>query len=348
MRVFKLKRENFLPFLKGLEKFGELWGPVKKGENYVYAKEDPEKFELKALRTIIPAKKFFIPKNSTILKFKNGEWKEHYEVRKRVIFGLHPCELNGLNIYHRFYTRLYPDPYYLKARENTLIVGLSCMPDDKCFCFATKTSTVDEGFDLFLTDLEDKFLLWIGSPKGEDAIRTLSEFLEEVSQKDIDDYIAWRKRRDRAFKLDIDLEGMPEIVTFSYDSPIWEKMGDACLSCGTCTMVCPTCTCFDIDDEYDIRQDEMNRQRFWYSCVFREYSMVAGGHNFREAKSERLKLWYTHKLVGFMSEYGSPACVGCGRCIASCPVGINVLSVVKALRKEKTDAFWKRVEVKNA
>lgn len=348
MRVLKLKRENFLPFMKGLERWGEVWGPVKKGEGYVYAKAGPEKFELKALRPLIPAKKFFVPKKATILKFKNGEWKEHHDVKNRVIFGLHPCEIHALNIYHKFYTRLYPDPYYVKNREATLIVGLSCIPDDKCFCYNTATSTVNEGFDLFLTDLEDRFLVWVGSPKGEDAIKGLTHFLEDVTQKDIDDYISWRKNRDGSFKLEVDLEGMPEIVSFSYDSPVWEEMGKACLSCGTCTMVCPTCTCFNIEDEYDVRTDEMNRQRFWYSCVFREYSMVAGGHNFREARAERLKLWYTHKLVGFMSEYGSPACVGCGRCIASCPVGINVMTVVRALRKEKTDAFWKRMEVKNA
>ena len=345
MRVLKLSKDNFVPFMRGLEQFGELWGPVKKGESYVYAKADPEKFVLNANRTLISAKKFFLPKKATILKFKDNRWTEHKEVVKRVIFGLHPCEIHALNIYHKFYTRIYPDPYYIANREATLIVGLSCIPDEYCFCHLTDTSTVNEGFDLFLTDLGDRFLVWIGSPKGDEAIKHLHNLLDDVTQEDIDDYIAWRKKRDNAFKVSIDLEGMPEIVSFSYDLPVWEKMGEACLSCGTCTMVCPTCTCFDIEDEYDIKTDEMNRQRYWYSCVFREYSMVAGGHNFRKARSERLKLWYTHKLVGFMSEYGSPACVGCGRCVVSCPVDINVLTVAKALLKEENDAFWARREV---
>ncbi len=347
MRVFKLKRENFIPFMKGLSKFGELWGPVRKGDRYVYANEPPEKFVLNAIRTIVPAKKFFLPQKSTILKFKNNEWREHYDVKKRVIFGLHPCDIHALNIYHKFYTRLYPDPYYLKNRENTLIVGLSCLPDENCFCHLTDTETVNEGFDLFLTDLGDKFLVWVGSPKGDESLKLVKDLIEDTTQKDIDEYVEWRKKRRSMFKVSLDLEGMPEILTFNYDSPIWEQMGEACLSCGTCTMVCPSCTCFDIDDEFDIRTDEMNRQRYWYSCVFREYSMVAGGHNFREARSERLKLWYTHKLVGFMSEYGSPACVGCGRCVVSCPVDINVVTVAKALLKEKPDAFWARMASSN-
>ncbi len=348
MRLFKIKRNNLVPFLRGLEGFGELWGPVRKGEKFVYARANPEEFDLKALRTIIPAKKFFLPPKFTSLKFKGKTWQDDYRPKKRVIFGLHPCDIYGLNIYHRFYTRLYPDPYYLRSKAATLIVGLSCIPDEHCFCYATGTSSVNEGFDLFLTDLGDVFLVWVGSPKGEDSLKLVQKYLEDVDQQDIARYVSWRKKRDSSFKLKVDLDGMPEIVSFSYDSPVWEKMGQACLSCGTCTMVCPTCTCFDLEDEYDLRRDEMNRQRFWYSCVFREYSMVAGGHNFREARSERLKLWYTHKLVGFMSEYGAPACVGCGRCVVSCPVGINVVSVVRALRNERTNALWVKMEVKNA
>ncbi len=346
MRVFKMEKGNLVPFLRSLEEFGEVWGPVKKGNSFVYAHEDPEKFDLSAIRTLIPAKKFFLPKVATILKFKNGAWTDNRECKKRVIFGLHPCDLHALNIYHEFYTRIYEDPYYTSNREATLIIGLSCLPDDNCFCNLTDTSTIEEGFDLFFTELDDKFLVWVGSPRGDEVLAKRKDMVEDITQNDIKEYIEWRKKREKMFKVDLSFTGLPEIVSASYDSDIWDKMGAACLSCGTCTMVCPSCTCFDVEDEYDIRNDELNRKRKWYSCFFREYSMVAGGHNFREARAERLRLWYTHKLVGFMSEYGEPACVGCGRCVVSCPVGINVLSVVRALTGEKNDAFWAKTEVK--
>ena len=347
MRVVKFEREKLISFLKSLEKFGDLWGPVKKGKHHVFAKDDPEKFDLKALsRTfLIPPKKFLIPSEFTMFTYKDGKWNENIEAKKKVVFGLHPCDINGFNILHKFFTRIYEDPYYKNYRDALLIVGLSCMPDEKCFCSETKTSTVEEGFDLFLTDLDDIFLLWVGSPKGENVIMELSDLFDEnVTENDIEKYIEWRKKRDRTFKSDLDLAGMPEIVSTSYNREIWQELSEACYSCGRCVMVCPTCTCFDVYDEVDIKEDKIKRIRSWYGCVFREYSLVAGGHNFREARSERLKLWYTHKLAGFMSEYGKPACVGCGKCVETCPVEINIYTVAKALKNERFEAFWKKVE----
>ncbi len=345
MRVVKLKRENLIPFLKGLQKFGKLWGPVKKGEHHVFEVAEPENFDLKAVsRTfLVPPKKFMLPPEFVMFTYKDGEWHENFKTEKNVVFGLHPCDINGLNIFHKFFTRIYEDPYYRAFKDNTIIVGLSCMPDEKCFCFETRTSTVEEGFDLFLTDLDDIFLVWVGSPKGEDIIRELIELLDEnVTEEDITRYIEWRKKRDRSYKSDLDLSGMPEIVSTSYHREIWNVIASACYSCGRCVMVCPTCTCFDVNDEVDIREDNIKRVRSWYGCVFREYSLVAGGHNFREARAERLKLWYTHKLAGFMSEYGKPACVGCGRCVETCPADINIYTVAKALKNDQFDAFWKR------
>jgi sulfhydrogenase subunit beta (sulfur reductase) len=348
MRVFKLKRENLIPFLEELEAFGELWGPVRKGESHVYARSDPSHFDLEAVRTLIPAKKLIFPPQQMMWRFRNLEWKEEVDVEKKVLFGIHPCGISALTIFHKFYTRLYPDPYYLRWRDATLIVGLSCMPDEYCFCHETDTDFVNEGFDLFVTDLEEYFLLWIGSPRGDQVTMRLMHFFEPATQKELDRYIEWRTEREKAYTIDIDLDGMPEIANFSLDSDLWKKIGAACLACGACTMVCPTCTCFDVHDEYNLLEGESERKRHWYSCMYREYSMVAGGHNFREARSERLKLWYTHKLIGFMSEYGSPACVGCGRCLVSCPVDINVYTVVKALKLEKVDAFWQNVELNDA
>jgi len=347
MRVVKLKKNKLVDFLRRLEDYGEVWGPVKKGDKFVYAHTDPSEFDLTALRTIIPAKKFFVPSRFRMFTFKEGEWDEEYDEKKRILFGLHPCDINGILILDKLFLSNAPDPYYKKRRGNTAIIGLSCEPDDKCFCKSTHTDYVEEGFDLALTDIGGEYLIWIGSSLGDDLQKLGADLINEnVTQNEIKKYVDWRKKREKMFKLDVDLTAMPDIFEISYNSPLWERLGEYCLSCGQCTMVCPTCNCFDIEDNYKIG-DEIERARHWDSCMFKEYSMVADGHNFREARSERLKLWYTHKLAGYMSIFGKPACVGCGRCVDTCPVDINVPNVARALKGEKVDSIWNR-EVKDA
>ena len=134
------------------------------------------------------------------------------------------------------------------------------------------------------------------------------------------------------------LTGMPSIMELSWDNPLWEELGEKCLSCGACTIVCPTCPCFNVFDEINLKQTEGRRIRQWDSCMFREYSMVAGGHNFRESRAERLKLRFTHKLQAFVGKFGEPACVGCGRCIDTCPVDIDIRTVGMRLKGEEVMA----------
>jgi sulfhydrogenase subunit beta (sulfur reductase) len=187
-----------------------------------------------------------------------------------------------------------------------------------------------------MTDLEEFFIVWVGSSLGDDMIRKCPELMDEnVGYKDMEKYIKWRKRRESSFKLDMDFTGMPSIMELCWDSPIWEELGEKCLSCGACTIVCPTCPCFNVLDEIELNKPKGKRIRRWDSCMFREYSMVAGGHNFREARSARLKLRFTHKLQAFVGKFGKPACVGCGRCVDACPVDIDIKKVGMRLKGEE-------------
>ena len=136
---------------------------------------------------------------------------------------------------------------------------------------------------------------------------------------------------------------MPDLMELKFRDPLWEKLGNACLACGSCTMVCPTCNCYNILDSPLLNKDSSDIIRCWDACTLENYSEVAGGENFREKRSDRLKLWYTHKLQAFISKYGKPACVGCGRCLVTCPVDINVKTVADALEGEKVDSFWERL-----
>jgi sulfhydrogenase subunit beta (sulfur reductase) len=202
-------------------------------------------------------------------------------------------------------------------------------------CKATGTDIVESGFDLFFVNLGDFHLVWVGSSQGHDMILSNEDiFTDQVTHDEIQQYIRWREMRDGMFKKSFNFDSMPDIMDLSYDSDVWEYFADKCLSCGQCTMVCPTCNCYNVRDVLNMSsQRDGRRERYWDSCMFEDYSKVAGGHNFRESRESRLKLWYTHKLKAFPHEFGRPSCVGCGRCVETCPVDINVLTVSDALTR---------------
>ena len=341
MRAVEMKRENLNDFLEAIKPFGTLWGPVKNGDNFSLEKiDDYSKLELTALRTKIPFKKLLTPPKFSMFSFNKEDFKSAIDdLPNRVIFGLHPCDLHGLMIMDNFFNMHYPDPYYEEQRKRTAIIGLSCIPDEKCFCRTTNTHYAEGGFDLALTDLEEFFIIWVGSSLGDDMLRQCPGLMEEkVSHDDLKKYIQWRQRRESSFTLEMDFTGMPSIMELSWDEPLWEELGDKCLSCGACTIVCPTCPCFNVFDEINLNGSEGQRIRRWDSCLFREYSMVAGGHNFRESRAARLKLRFTHKLQAFVGKFGEPACVGCGRCIDTCPVGIDIKTVGILLKGQEVIA----------
>ncbi|MCX8015237.1 MAG: 4Fe-4S dicluster domain-containing protein [candidate division WOR-3 bacterium] len=335
MKVLKLKKENLNDYLESLRIWGEIYGPVRKGDKFVYdLLDDLDKLDLKMVRTILPVKKFLVPPQFDTFSFKGNDYHaELNNVPRRVVFGVHPCEIHGLLILDKFFLERFPDPFYQIRRQRTAILGLSCVPDDKCFAKSTNTHFVESGFDLAFNDLDNFYLVWVGSSLGDDLVRIrLDLFDEDIKEKDLKQYMEWRRWRDSQYKLNLDMTAMPDIMELNYESAIWNSLGDKCLSCGACSMVCPTCPCYNVSDKIVPAQASGKRQRNWDSCMFKPFALVAGGHNFRGERFQRVRLWYTHKLKAFITEFGKAACVGCGRCVDTCPVDINVKTVVKELK----------------
>ncbi len=346
MRILKLQKNDLFPFLEAISKEAELWAPVAKGDKFAFDRvADFSRIAMNATRTIIPPKKIMVPANFNMFHFTEKGYKEDLSrVTDRILFGIHSCDIHGLLILDKLFAQAYPDPYYLEPRKRTMILGLSCWPDEHCFCKSTHTHIIQEGYDLFFTNLESYFLVWIGSSRGDDLIRLVPDLFDEnLTEKDIKTYIKWQAERDKAFKTEIQFIRMPDLMELNYRAPFWEEVGAACLACGSCTMVCPTCNCYNVMDKEFLGDKPGQRIRHWDSCTLPEYSEVAGGENFREKKSQRLKLWYTHKLQAYVSRYGRPSCVGCGRCLVTCPVQINVKTVAAALEGQEPEAFWKNL-----
>ena len=347
MRIVKLKKKNLFSFLEGISEESELWAPVKKYEDkHVFKSiEDFDQIELNYTRTLLPPKKLLLPPSFRVYEGRPQHFQEDFShVSKKILFGVHPCDIHGLLITEQFFNQAYKDPYFSEARKNLSIIGHSCWPDEHCLCRSTQTHVVEEGYDLFLTDLDQNYLVWIGSSHGDDLIRRKPDLFDEnVTDRDIRRFIRWREERDDAFQSEIQFISMPDLMELKYRDPLWEELGNACLACGSCSSVCPTCNCYNVSDNPALGKESSDITRSWDACTLENYSAVAGGENFREKRSNRLKLWYTHKLQAFISKYGKPACVGCGRCVATCPVDINIKTVAQSLQGDKVDAFWRRL-----
>ncbi len=335
MRILKMQSKFLNTFLETLNKFGILYGPIHKNGVLSYDRiEDISDLVVTDEHPMIPLKKLFHPMRFTMMHFdEKGFTPDYSMIEKRVVLGVHPCEIHGILILDDIFMRDPVDPYYAKIRQNTAIVGFSCLPTENSLCFSTDTDIVQEGFDLFFVNLGEYHLVWVGTSLGHDMIYEQEEFFDEnVTHDDLQKYVKWRDSRNNMFKKDLDFDSMPDIMELSYESEVWNKFAEICISCGQCTMVCPTCNCYNVTDVFDVTNETKGRRdRYWDSCMFVDYSLVSGGHNFRKSRADRLRLWYGHKLKTFGKEYGRPGCVGCGRCVETCPVDINVLTVSEAL-----------------
>lgn len=339
MKILKLPKTNFKLFMEGLQKYGEVHVPKKKSnQSFVFSPmEDTSEIAMDYLRTINAPKKYFFKPKDTLFNFSST--KGFAEViedsdKKIVLFGLHPCDIHGLKILDIVFGTNFPDKYYFARRKNVIVVGLSCMPDDKCFCRSMGTDATEDGFDLFLSELKSSYLLTVGSSVGDDISTDLKHLLAEVTKKDTNEYLKIRKERKNRFTLSLDTSDLPYILELQRESEVWDELGKKCLCCGSCSMVCPTCSCFNVYDIQNLTTDSGERVRQWDSCLFKDYAVVAGGHNFRAKRADRVRNRYYDKQNGFVSQYGKPSCTGCGRCIQYCPTKIHVVEVFNKVRGE--------------
>jgi sulfhydrogenase subunit beta (sulfur reductase) len=337
MKTLKLPKERLDLFAAVLQKFGELHAPVPKGAGFAFERlERWSDAQLKYTRTILPPKKYFLPQHETMFKYSaEGYTPQSEDLDKRIVlFGVHACDVRGLNILDEvFRDGVFPDPYYRARRNNIAVIGIDCVPDEHCFCRSMRADFVEKGFDLFLYEIGDDYLVLVGTALGDDMVLATNSLFQSVTREDVLEY----KRRSQelldSLQAVVEIRDLPEILEMEYHNDIWEELGKKCLACGACTMVCPTCYCYDVRDVAAFGACQAgSRCRQWDSCMFSTHGLVAGGENFREHQADRIKFRFYHKQRGFVAEYGHPSCVGCGRCTIACPVSINNVDVLNRLR----------------
>ena len=322
----------------------EVVAPVKRDRSYVFeAIESFDDIELGYDTTVSSPKKYFLPSTETLFPFdaRSNEVADFSaEITPRVIFGAHACDINALNRLDLVFKEgRYPDPYYVARRNATLIVGLSCTPRDTCFCQLWGSDEARFGYDLFLQDIGDKYLVSISSVEAANILEAACN-PRVATDEDRIEFRHAARRRQEAFNGDIpDIQDVAMLMDAFHKDPYWEELGGRCLSCTACSAVCPTCFCFDIQDTFDPDGKTGRRERVWDSCTSPQFALVAGGHNFRDDGRNRVRHRMYHKLNDFLANHDRMLCVGCGRCVTACKARINPIEVLEFFeRKGAQDA----------
>ncbi len=325
-------------FLERLHQDASVCGPRGEDSEYKFGPiDDPEDLDLGYDTTILPIKKYFFPPRETIFTFENGQTSEISDIipqEKKILLGVHPCDLAALDFLDRVFLGFRSDPRYLRRRDNFLIFALTCKEVGKeCFCLSMGTGPeASDGYDVLMTDIGGKYLLEAGTPQGEDILRSLQ--LPQAREEDFEAKMSLIESLKESFTRSIDMEGMPELCMQSQDHPVWEREGEICLACGQCGNVCPTCFCFDIRERVEPSLNKGERYREWDVCLLKEFSQVAMGGNFRPERSARLRQFICHNLSYGSYQYSMTKCVGCGRCIKVCPVDIDITEIAHELREK--------------
>ena len=265
---------------------------------------------------------------------------ENNETPKFAFLGVRSCELHAISIQDKVFMRTdYTDPTYQSRRNNLCIIAINCgQAGGTCFCTSMGTgpkATAD--FDLALTEVLGKdlhyFVVEVGAQLGSELLQTIPH--REASLEDIqlaEDIVA---NTAENMGRSMDTTGIKDLLYRNLDHQRWDDVASRCLTCSNCTMVCPTCFCTNVEDVTDLTGEHAERWRKWDSCFTMDFSYISGG-SIRASTKSRYRQWMTHKLASWIDQFGTSGCVGCGRCITWCPVGIDITEEVRAIRESES------------
>jgi len=279
---------------------------------------------------------FFAPRETLLEVTREGRGFKVQETPpdapRLAILGVRACDLAALAIQDRIFLHdAFRDTHYAARRNDVLFIAVNCTRSaPTCFCVSMKTGPrATKGFDLALTEMDDCFLVQAASTAGDGIVARLHLAIADAAElqqanRAIDECASNMKRR-------LDTSDLPKLLYAETDNSRWNDVAARCLSCTNCTMVCPTCFCHTVVDQQEIDGNMSRRVREWDSCFSLEHAHIHG-INFRPRIQHRYRQWLTHKLASWIDQFGTSGCVGCGRCISWCPVGIDLTEEVAAIR----------------
>ena len=341
MKTLRLTHDDIKDWIGAWNRRYDLYGPTSGGNGKRSTGWDRiETWDDLALVPGVPKnsiKTFYLPQPETLFRYsaRSGDPDAYVlhepdpGTRMRVVLGVRPCDARSVWLNAHAYEE---DPYFRANAERTLLVGLSCQEHcSTCFCKWVGGSPFGtRGLDLLLVQVEDGFLIEVLTERGEGLAKDAPGG-EEASGEDL------QVLNDLRAKAESSMEAMPRVADLMrskdlmalYNAPFWQGVAEPCINCGACTFLCPTCYCFDIQDE--VVRGRGRRIRYWDSCMFPLFTLHASGHNPRGLKVQRVRNRFMHKFKYFVDRFGPVSCVGCGRCIRECPVNIDIREVLRDL-----------------
>ena len=335
-------KDEWLEGIKALRSEYKVFVPVKAGDFHKFGLlEEQTVVDFDYQNTRLSPKSLVYPESERMFEFSTDENDPDYNILKeaqkdfspQAIVGLRPCDAHGFLIVKRnFDNPEYKDPWWVRRYEASTLVGLGCNePCGTCFCSSVGGGPFSEkGLDVLLFDLGDKYLAKPLTEKGSKLLAKMGSG-SKASDEDISKAEELKKAAEGKISSKVDVSKMADKEVLKlFNAPFWEDLAFACINCGTCTFLCPTCWCFDIQDE--VYQKVGDRIRNWDSCMFPLFTLHGSGHNPRSEKFQRVRQRFMHKLKYYVDKYGDGVqCSGCGRCVQFCPVNIDIRHVIELM-----------------
>ena len=325
MVQFFLESDRVAEFVTHLMKRKPVYAPHRKGrKSYSFElTRDAAEVVLDYPRVMQSVKKFFLPPREQLLSYDlrdNTCRAGAAEPLDAIFLGVHSYDLAAVGRLDYNFRKGRAERNYLTRRRGALWIGVSYDPDEYHFAGSVGIDPYDtEGFDVFLTKLLDGYVLEVLTPAGESLMEGFDLPAHEAGKP---------AKKHFHQHIYVPQDRLNEVMSASYTNPVWEETAAGCVGCGTCNLVCPTCYCFNVEENVDITVTKGSRDRHWDGCMLREFSEVAGGEVFRETLASRQRHRVLRKFKYISQKTGQPWCVGCGRCTAYCTAGISIVNIV--------------------
>lgn len=342
MKYAVLKKKDFDRWINHLKKKAKLYAPRKKENLFVFRPvKEAAKVCLEYIPTILPPKKYYFPQKEKLFKFSTQTFaavKAIDKFEEFILLGIHTCDIAGIQCMDVVFRDAPEDPNYLNRKDKMAIIGIECLkPCDKyANCTSMGNHEPRAGHDLMMVDLGEKFIIHINSEKGE-KLATGLDYIKEAGDTDMEQLEQVREDKKKIFKEEFSapLPKVYEVFDKSFASPVWKDVGRRCVACGNCTAVCPTCYCFDLQDEVDLSLNNGIRYRIWNSCQMDDFAKVASGEDFRKGRDSRQRHRYYRKFKYSVDKFKRYFCIGCGRCTRTCMADISLIETVNSLLAEE-------------